>query len=668
VDTGKKGGSGARAKSTTDSRWRFYAGIVAVVAAAGAVGGAWFVKRKAADSVEATSSTDGPAPSSRHVERGLSALRQAQANAVPAERYELSYTFTSSQQAKPFMDFSVQGSLDLADATVAASALPELRGAANGETMLQGRFRGRVGLSQLGTRDSSDTLSRLQSDFEKPFYAKFAKSGQLVRMYFSPGVERLVQTSWRAFMSAAQHVVPQGDSRAAGTWQVEESDSAGRYLAEYSQEYVGSLLQVNKTKLQYRALSSGVNHRIERFSQAAGFVASEMPPAGRSLDMTSLRSLEYSEKSVASAIGAVSIDITGETRVSLAHARTDTSFDVLRVPETQSEQLKAAEMLELTDAGSAAAQERELDHAIASGATFESTLIVLRHPAKTEDDRKRRAHAYRQFASLLRIHPEKAKSLAEWIKGGDEQSNTFISALRDAGTKEAQAALLDVYRDPGLPEPAKMSALRAVSLLNKPTTESTALLRELSTAEGLTGEQAVYGLGTHASRAAANGQDAAPIVGELVDGLGGAKTPQEEAKYLAALGNAGSRDAVEEITTRTKSESEAVRREAVHALRSVPGADVDATLARALLQGDPDMVRAKAANAIRDRARSEVLSKALAESLRTERSRPVKTTVIQVASLWVSDSPEIQASLEWLVANESDDMLRKAALAALGSR
>lgn len=320
MDTGKKGGSGARAKSTTDSRWRFYAGIVAVVAAAGAVGGAWFVKRKAADSVEATSSTDGPAPSSRHVERGLSALRQGQANAVPAERYELSYTFTSSQQAKPFMDFSVQGSLDLADATVAASALPELRGAANGETMLQGRFRGRVGLSQLGTRDSSDTLSRLQSDFEKPFYAKFAKSGQLVRMYFSPGVERLVQTSWRAFMSAAQHVVPQGDSRAAGTWQVEESDSAGRYLAEYSQEYVGSLLQVNKTKLQYRALSSGVNHRIERFSQAAGFVASEMPPAGRSLDMTSLRSLEYSEKSVASAIGAVSIDITGETRVSLAHA------------------------------------------------------------------------------------------------------------------------------------------------------------------------------------------------------------------------------------------------------------------------------------------------------------------------------------------------------------
>jgi hypothetical protein len=73
-----------------------------------------------------------------------------------------------------------------------------------------------------------------------------------------------------------------------------------------------------------------------------------------------------------------------------------------------------------------------------------------------------------------------------------------------------------------------MSTLRAVSLLNKPTTESTALLRELSTAEGLTGQQAVYGLGTHASRAAANGQDAAPIVRELVDGLGGAKTPQEE--------------------------------------------------------------------------------------------------------------------------------------------
>lgn len=226
--------------------------------------------------------------------------------------------------------------------------------------------------------------------------------------------------------------------------------------------------------------------------------------------------------------------------------------------------------------------------------------------------------------------------------------------------------MVGLVRDPTLAESSRADLVRGVSLTSNPTPESTDLLRELSKSDGSYAEQALYGLGSHARRNELAGNDNGRLVGELLDGLEASTNTQQRGRYLTALGNAGDRDTLPAFRKSIEQGPEPNRPDAVHALRRIEGPDVDALLAAQLTSASAD-VRRQAARAIRDREQTPTLQAAIAHALRTESDPLVKNFLIEVAFLWAANSPEIQASLTWLVENEQNKNLKHQAQVAIAS-
>jgi Lipoprotein amino terminal region len=328
---------------------------------------------------------------------------------------------------------------------------------------------------------------------------------------------------------------------------------------------------------------------------------------------------------------------------------------------------KSYERLGLDDAGTESSKQHEIDVAMVAGQTLESALITLRKPAaKDEAGKHEQSNAFRRLTALLRLDPKLVGDLMKWVKEGDPLSSTFIAALRDAGTKEAQTALTGLFRETSLSDNTRAELVRGLSLTANPTSESTELLRELSKGDSPFAEQAVFGLGSHARRAELAGNDNGAIMGELVGGLEGSKNAQTRARYLTALGNAGDHDSLPALRKSIEEGPATSRADAVHALRRIVGDDVDALLATQLTAPSPD-VRRQAARAIRDREQTAILQAAVAKALRTESDGLVKNFLIEVAFLWAAKSPAIQASLNWLVEHEKNENLKHQAEIAIAS-
>ena len=123
---------------------------------------------------------------------------------------------------------------------------------------------------------------------------------------------------------------------------------------------------------------------------------------------------------------------------------------------------------------------------------------------------------------------------------------TLLAALRDAGTPEAQALLVEMSR-PGSPLPPeqRFEATRALSLVATPTADTVAALRELR-GDPEVAAQATYGLGSALHRL--DVQDpglAAQVRTDLLNQLAATRSPGEQSLVLPGrggqLGSAGMR-------------------------------------------------------------------------------------------------------------------------------
>jgi HEAT repeat protein len=154
-------------------------------------------------------------------------------------------------------------------------------------------------------------------------------------------------------------------------------------------------------------------------------------------------------------------------------------------------------------------------------------------------------------------------------------------------------------------------------------------------------------------------------VADLVRGANTATTPQGRRLYLGALGNAGSPEALPAIQQALADDSGDIRATAMNALRHIPGPEADASIARAL-RSDPDvMVRLSAVSVAERRPMTSVIAAAADVALRSDTAINVRGAVAGLIGNKLADAPALQTTLEWAMANDRVEDVRKAAARAL---
>lgn len=175
-------------------------------------------------------------------------------------------------------------------------------------------------------------------------------------------------------------------------------------------------------------------------------------------------------------------------------------------------------------------------------------------------------------------------------------TRTAIGAMAQVGTPEIQKALVSVVVARADDQDFAIGALPAIGLLAKPTVETEAALRTLTTiGVETTRNTAHLSLGIMASKLADGDQARAQgIIDGYAARLAAATSTEDRRRWLGVLGNAATPAAAAVVSSLVKDPEPAIRARAVEALRRVAGPEAEALQLRALADGDAS-VRASAA-------------------------------------------------------------------------
>lgn len=374
---------------------------------------------------------------------------------------------------------------------------------------------------------------------------------------------------------ALQVAVPSAGGRA---WSARETDTTGPYEASYSARRDVGGVRVEKTK-QYEAAAGGQvtlawsGRTVAMFDDRAGHLVSL--GSGEELSMTQ----------GAQALGHA------RTRVSLT-LRSRTHQD----PPAPATIPLAAPARPL--AGAAPSDERGADARLVAGATVVDLLQML--PDALASGTEAALLVQRKLAALLRLEPDTAAALAAaalTAPSGDLAEDLVLGALGAAGTRDAEAALLEVARARRDAPATLLSLTPALAQLLAPTPAVDALLADVAAGAGEPAAAARLALGAVArtvtpSESERGSRLVADLLADLAAGRGDA------AVGLLALGNAADAAALPAIEAHLGVDRPlAERLAAAHALRAVPDRAASLLLGRALVDADPRL-RAVAARAL----------------------------------------------------------------------
>jgi hypothetical protein len=174
----------------------------------------------------------------------------------------------------------------------------------------------------------------------------------------------------------------------------------------------------------------------------------------------------------------------------------------------------------------------------------------------------------------LKLDPSGCAELAKLAKDPSRSSDgrRFMTELLvSVGSPEAQAALREILTaETAQQDPKYYDTLQRLSLLERPEPETAALVRDLLKAETFEVRMGgAFTAGSLAQTLSALGEEtqASQLNNELQALLQNARTIDDQAGYISALGNAGRAENVPLIAKSVGSESAEVRRSAANALR-----------------------------------------------------------------------------------------------------
>ncbi len=247
-------------------------------------------------------------------------------------------------------------------------------------------------------------------------------------------------------------------------------------------------------------------------------------------------------------------------------------------------------------------QNKEIQRRELNGMTMADlkSALHLMNAAKAVDEKAQR-DLFLKLRAMMLLNPEKSieigKMVSELEKGG-AAFNVVIGVLAATQTPEAQEGLREVVD--AVRDDARLvaSIIPNLSMVSSPTTETENFLRKLekSSDEDIR-DSAKLGLGMVASHLSLQGEEdrARAIVRTALTDLKSASDLGNQVLALKAIGNSGSSEAFSAIQGYLDDTSPELRRQAVNALRFIPGEAADEALVSTLIKDRDEDVRAQAA-------------------------------------------------------------------------
>ncbi|ATB44431.1 HEAT repeat domain-containing protein [Corallococcus macrosporus] len=537
-------------------------------------------------------------------------------------------------------------------------------------------------------------LQVLQAMFERPLYVGQDVRGRVMAVHFDAAQDATARRLVRRLLAATQFVAEDGSR-----WSTEESDTRGDFESVYRAG--GSANTYVKTKRRYLRATSpllprlqghldfalftdghvrdvtgsdvvergggsglprireetrvaminvGVDYRLSSLRpfhatratlRAERLTASEAPAGGTGVSLEARDGLPRTERHTASEAPAGGTGVSLEARDGL--------------PRT--ERLTASEAVPGGEGASLATRDREL----VNGAKLDDLLPTL---AK----RERRDAA--RLTALFRVNlAEVDRAVTLLRQGASEEvhSEQILEALASAGTPEAQRALVSVLEGERIHPKTRAQAARAAGRMDRPSLLlGDALERVLEEATGDAGVRREAALSVGALSKALEvpepGRSKALVEGLVRRCRAGSL---ETVVCLDALARAGALAGLDYVKSALVHPEAEVRGAATGALRSIPGAAVDALLDQVMLDDPSARVRALAVKAISQRVAGAHME-ALARALRAERSERVRIEVVRLLGHLRTVEPPTMALLRDVAANDGSAKVRALAAALLG--
>ncbi|MDP7034709.1 MAG: HEAT repeat domain-containing protein [Planctomycetota bacterium] len=463
-------------------------------------------------------------------------------------------------------------------------------------------------------------------------------------------------------------------------WEAEEQDTTGRCVARYQ------ILdpEEGQREGELRVLKSIVRYN-EVFSPKKGAskaAANSLKVTGSRIEAlfdTNRGGLNRVKAEQSVRTSGTGVKLEGVQRFSCDFLRASRNEDVARMPSEQ--------MLRSIEKGfwplAAGKAHLILKESKASGvdrppvkipAARVQELIQEALQIWDDEDQKYTAEEFQLLKNLteaLASNPENIELAMDlWKQDGAARITPLLfTALRDAGTLEAQGALSGVASQNAWPEQLRDAALLNLGTVKNPTKETVEMLQFFSKGRSAAlSVTATLGLGIAANRLSSRDEELSKvIVGELCNRLDQQKTPDKsKVDILRALGNARSEHGLKTLKQYAKVEDPNLRRFALRSLGFYPTNKERVKLLGKAASSDPDNRVASTATAALARNKSAETTKTL-QGLAKSPHRGVRKHVFKYLSSQMSENATARTTIQAMAKSDPDPGLRRAAQEALKS-
>ena len=530
--------------------------------------------------------------------------------------------------------------------------------------------------------DTAQAFDKLAAELQTPFLVTFV-SGKLSGLRQKPELSVFAASIERSIMAALQFTPRAG---AGPTWTAEELDGTGKFTAEYGPSSQG---RVQKKKLRYapvaasrlasaNPLSGGGNvDPTPQIESSDG--ALWLEPSGR------LARLEQHEALTVSLLG--STPVHSRTNLKLAFgqelpAAATTDWEALRAASVAVPVTRPPSGSNDTDLG--------LDRAKIGDLTFERALAELESAER--DDKQRRingeapggppddserveleafgreqARVFTGLSALMRSEPRTVTQAMAAIKRGSVADKAMLDALAASQAAAAEAALVELAKNPKLSEELRSKAAASLIRVRKPSDVGVQALESLLD-DPLLGVYAVYGLGTFARRLRETGDftrsDAASRL--LLTRLAKVTGDSDKASVLRGIANSAYLGALPSVRPFLTSSNASLRLAAVQALRLMDHPDVPGLLAERLDNDTASKVRIAALDAASKRSGTQVLERAVEHIAQAAPDAQSRLNAVSLLEHWSHEHPQLRDSLALVAKTEKEPQIRELARGAAG--
>ncbi|MFN7930216.1 MAG: hypothetical protein U0Y68_20285 [Blastocatellia bacterium] len=396
---------------------------------------------------------------------------------------------------------------------------------------------------QYNNQRASADEARLIESVQREFYASATPQGKITRVSFPSGINAIAQNLARTLLATLQVVRPEANAPLPTTWESEEEDLNGKYLARYQREDNAShdAPKFRKTKLRYLPVQAQQNARSTP-------IPLTITPAGEirltlaNNELTALHATEQltiatADRTLSSAQTELTLNLTSEEELDATALAT--------CNETFAAQEPTLIATTLYEAQNTKAAELRWRQNLLGNATAESLRAELQTIATANADAK--AQLTDKLESLFLLRPEAGASFAAQL--ADANTNEVVRSLllmaySRAGNDEAQAVLIKTLQAQTAESHFTNVLLQALAAVATPNQAAENLLREFAFQRPASQAQSTarLALGTLARNlAATDAARANRIVDELAQQVNSAASLPAKQDLLAALGNAGIR-------------------------------------------------------------------------------------------------------------------------------